>query len=259
MSNCPTPRAVLRTAVTPRWLGFAGLAIIFITCAVVLGRWQWERTQDIIQAEQAAQSAPRPVEEVSEPGGTLANELLGQPVLAEGNYLGAGQVMVLHRSFNDQPGVWVVTPLRLTDGSLIAVLRGWLPDAGAPGAIAPDDRVVVAGVVQPDEGFYLEAKPAPGTVVAISSVELRKLWGPETRPGYVTLATQQPAFTPAPTPVPPTVVTDNVAFPIQNFFYAIQWLIFAAFAIVVYGRWLWRDAQEMSAKNPEDSTTVAPS
>ncbi|MDA3022704.1 MAG: SURF1 family protein [Actinomycetota bacterium] len=259
MSNRPTPRAVLRTAVTPRWLGFAGLALIFIIGAVVLGRWQWERTQDIIQAEQAAQSAPRPVEEVSEPDGTLANELIGQPVFAEGNYEATGQVMVLHRSFNEQPGVWVVTPLRLTDGSLIAVLRGWLPEVSAPGAIAPDARVVVAGVVQPDEGFYLEAKPAPGTVVAISSVELRKLWGPKTRPGYVTLATQQPTLTPAPTPVPPTVVTDNVAFPIQNFFYAIQWLIFAAFAIVVYGRWLWRDAQEIGAEDDQIPTTVTPS
>lgn len=259
MSNRPTPRAMLRTAITPRWLGFAVLAIIFMIGCVVLGRWQWDRTQDIIQAEQAAQSAPRPVEELAEPGGSLANELIGQPVLAEGNYESAGQVMVLHRSFSDRPGVWVVTPLRLTDGSLIAVLRGWLPDASAPGAIPPSGGVVATGVVQPDEGFYSEARPDPGTLVAISSVELRKLWGPETRPGYVTLQTQQPTFEPAPTPVPPTVVTDNVAFPIQNLFYAIQWLIFAAFAIVVYGRWLWRDAQEMSAKDDDLSTTVTPS
>lgn len=259
MNDRPTPRAILRTAVTPRWLGFAVLAVIFMIGCFVLGRWQWDRTQDIIQAEQAGRSAPRVVEEVAEPGGTLTNELIGQPVIAAGSYEPAGQVMVLHRSFNDQPGVWVVTPLLLTDGSLIAVLRGWLPDASAPGAIPPAGSVVVTGVVQPDEGFYGEARPDPGTLVAISSVELGKLWGQKTRPGYITLQAQQPAFEPAPTPVPPTVVTDNVAFPIQNLFYAIQWLIFAAFAVVVYGRWLWRDAQDIGAEDDDLSTTVTPS
>ena len=39
------------------------------------------------------------------------------------------------------------------------------------------------------------------------------------------------------------MVTSNVAYPIQNIFYAIQWLVFAGFGAVVYGRWLWRDAQ----------------
>jgi hypothetical protein len=29
-----------------------------------------------------------------------------------------------------------------------------------------------------------------------------------------------------------------VAFPLQNFFYAIQWWIFALFAVAVYVRWL---------------------
>ncbi len=259
MSKRPTPSALLRTALTPRWIGFALLATIFMIGCVGLGRWQWDRTQDIIQAEQASRSAPRAIEEVAVPGGNLANELIGQPVFAKGSYEAAGQVLVLNRSFADQPGVWVVTPLRLFDGSLIAVLRGWLPDPTAPGVVPPAVAVVVTGVVQPDEGFYAEAKPDPGTLVAISSVELRKIWGPETRPGYITLATQQPTFTPGPTPVPPTVVTGNVAFPIQNLFYAIQWLIFAAFASFVYGRWLWRDAQEMSAKDGDFSTTVTSS
>lgn len=259
MSSRPTPRAVLRTAITPRWLGFAALAVIFMIGCVLLGRWQWDRTQDIIEAEQASQSAPRPIEEVATPGGDLANDLIGQPVTAAGTYDVAGQVMVVNRSFKDQPGVWVVTPLRLADGSLIAVLRGWLPDSNSPGATPPETPVYVTGVVQPDEGFYAAAIPDPGTLVAISSTELRKLWGPETRPGYLTLATQIPNTSPAPTPVPPTVVTDNVAFPIQNLFYAIQWLIFAAFAILVYGRWLWRDAQEMNAAADEVPTTVTTS
>ena len=32
-------------------------------------------------------------------------------------------------------------------------------------------------------------------------------------------------------------------FPLQNFAYAFQWWIFALFAMVVYARWLYVDAQ----------------
>jgi cytochrome oxidase assembly protein ShyY1 len=44
--------------------------------------------------------------------------------------------------------------------------------------------------------------------------------------------------------VPPTVQVGDVPFPLQNFFYAIQWWIFAAFAIFVYARWLYLDAKK---------------
>jgi hypothetical protein len=49
---------------------------------------------------------------------------------------------------------------------------------------------------------------------------------------------QKPVTANAPEWVPPTISTGDVAFPLQNFFYAIQWWIFALFAVAVYVRWL---------------------
>ena len=43
---------------------------------------------------------------------------------------------------------------------------------------------------------------------------------------------------------PPTVQVGDVPFPLQNFFYAIQWWVFASFAVVVYARWLYLDAKK---------------
>jgi cytochrome oxidase assembly protein ShyY1 len=51
--------------------------------------------------------------------------------------------------------------------------------------------------------------------------------------------------------VPPTVQVGEVPFPLQNFFYAIQWWVFAAFAMFVYARWLYLDA-----KRPSDSDSL---
>jgi cytochrome oxidase assembly protein ShyY1 len=39
------------------------------------------------------------------------------------------------------------------------------------------------------------------------------------------------------------VQTADVPFPLQNFFYAFQWWIFAAFGLVVYIRWLWIESR----------------
>jgi cytochrome oxidase assembly protein ShyY1 len=61
----------------------------------------------------------------------------------------------------------------------------------------------------------------------------------ETSPGSDDLPGSATA---APEPAAPTVQTADVPFPLQNFFYAFQWWIFAAFAVVVYLRWLWLDA-----------------
>ena len=37
--------------------------------------------------------------------------------------------------------------------------------------------------------------------------------------------------------------TADVPFPLQNFFYAFQWWIFAAFGVAVYLRWLWIESR----------------
>jgi cytochrome oxidase assembly protein ShyY1 len=243
---------MLRLARTPRWIGLALLAVAFMVGCVLLGRWQWDRTQDIVQAERASQSAAIPVEGIAAPGTELPNESIGRPVVARGRYLAEQQVLVLHRSFEDRPGVWVLTPLELTDGTVVGVLRGWLPDATSPGLVPASGLVTVEGIMHPDERFYPDAVTQPGTVVAITSGPLAQEWGPQTRPGYVMLTAQQPNVEPAPRPALPTVQTSDVAFPLQNFFYAFQWWVFALFALGVYFRWLWIESTMVDNGEIED-------
>ena len=231
--------------------------VLFVIAAIFLGRWQWDRTQSILAAERAAISAAIPVEEVfSDPASaqaeTVPDEGIGRPVTLTGEYLPDQQVVVTSRVHDGQPGVWVVTGLRLTDGRTAAVLRGWLPTADAPGAAAPVGPVTVSGILQPDETFYADAASAPGTVAAIARDRLASEWQTTLLPGFTVLASQDPATDPAPVPVQPTVQTADVPFPLQNFAYAFQWWIFAAFAIVVYVRWLYIDSQRVD----DDAATV---
>ena len=98
--------------------------------------------------------------------------------------------------------------------------------------------------MHPNERFYPDAITEPGTAVAISSDRLAPAWGEATRSGYVMLTASSPEQSPAPEPAVPTVQTADVPFPLQNFFYAFQWWIFAAFVVLVYVRWLWLDVSE---------------
>ncbi|MBK9739693.1 MAG: SURF1 family protein [Actinobacteria bacterium] len=243
----PEPRSVLRLALTPRWLVAAALMVLFVVAAVFLGRWQWERTQSILVAERAAISEAIPIEEVlgadANPPTAVPDEGIGRPVTLSGRYEPAMQVAVTNREHEGRPGVWIVTGLRLPDGRIAAVLRGWLETPEGAAAVAPTGPVAVSGILQPDETFYADAASTPGTVAAIDHARLADLWQEPLLPGFTVLEAQEPSLSPAPVPVLPTVQTADVPFPLQNFAYAFQWWIFALFAMVVYARWLYVDAQ----------------
>lgn len=242
---------MLRLALTPRWLAAALAVLLAVAVCVVAGRWQWQRTQDVLAAERAAAAEPAPIEQVLPAGSTqLPSEVMGRSVILTGTYDSAYQVTVPNRVHDDETGVWVVTGLRLADGSVVAVLRGSLPSADDPGAQVPSGPVVVDGVLQPDESFYADAVDAPGQVAAVVGTRLATQWGTDLLPGHVTLTSQRPADAPAPSPVEPSVQTADVAFPLQNFFYALQWWIFGAFAVVVYLRWLWLESRRPAAEAP---------
>jgi len=250
--------STLRLAATPRWLVFAGVTLILVIAAVLLGRWQWDKTQTILQAERASASQALPIEQVLPSGTTaLPDEVIGQPVTLIGSYDATKQVAVVNRELNGNPGVWILTGLRLADGRLAAVLRGWLSSADEGASIVPTGPVTVSGVLQPDESFYADASSAPGTVASIASDRLAKLWGEPVLPGYVVLTMELPPRNAAPAPIPATVQTGNVPFPLQNFVYAFQWWLFALFALVIFVRWLRMEAQGPGHVTPEAPDSAA--
>ena len=250
---------MLRLALTPRWIALGLLAIALIAGCVLLGRWQWDRTSDILAAERAAQGAPISVTGVSAPGKEIDSADIGRQIVATGTYLADLQVAVTNRVLLDEVGIWVVTPLQLADGSLVAVNRGWLADSRAAGFVPPSGQVTVQGTYTPDEEFYSDAPVEQGTAVTISGSALGDRWELPTRAGYLNLVTQSPESASAPTPVPATVQTSDVPFPLQNFGYAFQWWIFALFVVFAYLRWLSLDARPKALAVEPDSTTVSSS
>jgi len=140
------------------------------------------------------------------------------------------------------------------DGDTLAVALGWAPDKDA--AAAAQGIVSWAG---PLEGRYLPSE-APtdsdfeaGERSALSVAELINIW-PDAQPaygGFLVLDDAWPGLDPIYSPAP----TREIEFNLLNVFYALEWAIFAGFAIYLWYR-LVRDVVEREAEQPTGSPPV---
>lgn len=214
------------------------LALLSLICICslffFLGKWQWDLTQDILDAKRAASTAAVSVAEIVQP---MKAEDYGRTVTGFGAFSSTDQVRVSSRlSSESVAGQWIVSSFVLDTGQSIAVVRGWVSiDAVFS---TPGRQVNIEGVLQPSESFYDFAGDQKGEVVVIDSTRLSEHWNAELLDGFIVMQNQEPVTANSPKTVPPTISTADVAFPLQNFFYAIQWWVFALFAVAVYVRWL---------------------
>lgn len=222
--------------VTARSVALTIVAIVLSIMCVVAGLWQGSRTLDIVEAERAAIADPIPVLDAAGIEGFPASSV-GRPVTASGDYSRAEQLLVAQRELDGRAGDWVVTPL-VVDGVTVAVLRGWVDSASSPALAVPSGPVALRGALQPFEDFYADQPRRPdGRLVAISRAEIESAWDTPVLSLVLVLAAQEPPSDPAPAPVPLTVQTADVPFPLQNAAYTLQWFVFAGFVWVMW--WLW--------------------
>jgi len=184
-------------------------AVVALAVAIVcvrLGVWQLDRLgqRRARNAILAARLALPPLELVR---GTPPDSARQRRLIARGVYDFAHELIGPGRSFDGTPGVALVTPLRLADGSVVFVDRGWVP--------SPDAAHV-------DQTLYREADTA--TVAGLGVVP---------PPGrYDVPFILQQSGTSAPRGLPrrwPSPVLDDG----PHLSYAIQWFSFAL--IIVLG------------------------
>jgi surfeit locus 1 family protein len=122
-------------------------ALTLVLCAVFvrLGEWQWHKAQSR-QAEwnAFARGADRAVELGSRGTADVARF---QRIVVSGRFDPAHQFLLDNRIENDAAGYEVLTPLRLDDGRVLLVDRGWVPFTGYRNRL-PDVRLEASGPVR---------------------------------------------------------------------------------------------------------------
>ncbi len=194
-----------------RDVGLAVIAVVVAGVCVWLAFWQLDRlhqrrARNAVLAARLALS-PLPVRR-----DLTADSARQHRVVAAGVYDFSAERTWPGRSFQGTPGVALVTPLRLADGSAVLVDRGWVP--------SPDAFHV-------DHTLYRE--PDTATVTGIALIPPRGR-GDVAVAGFVPFVVQLESPDPTrglPRRWPPPTFDDG-----PHLSYAIQWFSFALIALV---------------------------
>jgi len=224
------------------WSVLAAVAGCALT--VYLGLWQLHRGDqkkalDRQYAEAAAQP-PRQLTAATAPAASLA----AIRVSVHGAYLADRQLLLDDQVRGSTPGYDVWTPLRLDDGHLLMVNRGWVP-AGAsrrelPPLPVPAEAQTLDGLGRslPGPGLRLggaACDPAhppaqwPRLVLYPTAADLACFYGEPVLAGELLLAPEAPAGFVREWRV------SSVGFPpARHYAYAAQWFAFAATLLVLF-------------------------
>ncbi|HYN57035.1 MAG TPA: SURF1 family protein [Motilibacterales bacterium] len=222
----------------PRRLGFHALTILAVVVCVVAARWQWDRAN-----RTEADAVPLgPVVALSDLDPATA--FSGMRVRITGEFDPEREVLVGPRPRDGAEGDWVLTPMRPTEdardpaGTPVAVVRGWVP-AGQRPAPPPAGPVDVVGVLVADSRQAAPVVTAgdPPTFETVDTGALSTHAGYPVRAGWFALTDMAPAGSGQPVPLQVTELPGaEVGLNWRNAAYAIQWVVFAGFAILFWNR-----------------------
>lgn len=232
-----------RFALSGRWLGYLGVAVVFAIVCGFLAHWQWARHEEkMLVAEQLDRNydaAPVPLTDLVPDPERLDPDVEWRPVTLTGRYLAEDELLVRNRPFNGQPGFEVLVPFRTTAGDVFLVDRGWVPTGNAQDApdevpAPPSGEVTVVARLKPGEPRVGDRTGIAGTN-QVATIQLDEIAAQIDRPlwtgSYGLLASEDPAPTLRPAAsVEPEIDTG------LNLSYFVQWLLFAvgAFGFLAY-------------------------
>jgi len=233
----------------PRWVAALLLALAIASAFAALGQWQLERSVENAAPPVAATETPVALDTVARPQAQMTDPAVGQRVTANGTVVPGDFSILTPRDNDGRVGAWLVAHLVTDDGASLAVGLGWAPDAASAAAAeaAVPETLAVAGRYLPSESPELNAVER-GERRVLSVAELLNVWtdpGP-VYAGYVVLAEPTPGLEAIHQPPP----VHDTSLNWLNVFYAIEWVIFAGFAVFLWYRLVrddWEHEQEANA------------
>ena len=234
----------------PRWIAALLLCLAIAAGFAVLGQWQLSRSIDRGAPVQESHEAAVPLSDLAEPQQPLTAEAAGRLVTVEGSLL-ADEYIVLSGRLNDGvAGYWVVGHLLTAEAEeaaapSLAVALGWSESAAAAASAVDsldnDSPTAFSGRFLPSEPPQ-EDDFENGEQNSMSVAAFVNQW--PTVPtgvynGYLVADAAPAGLEQIDAPAPSTEISINWL----NIFYAVEWAVFAGFAVFLWFR-LVKDAWE---------------
>ena len=243
--------SIVRHALSPRWLSYLALAVVFAVITTLFGLWQWDRrgeaVAEIERVEANFDAAAVGFYELLPQGSNWSDELRWRPVVVRGEYLVEKTLLVRTRPRFGQVGFEILIPFRTSTGEVVLVNRGWVPtgaDQDAPDLIppAPNGSVSVLARVFAGEPTIPGRSAPEGQVATIHLPTIAEITGePVDQRAYLALTEEDPASVPT-----PLLVERPAADEGPHLSYSVQWFLFGALGFVAWG-YLLRDDYRRSA------------
>jgi surfeit locus 1 family protein len=258
---------VIRIARQPKWILLLLFALALAAVFAWLGKWQVERAVVDSQAASSPTEIAKPLTELAKPGGPIPITAGGHLTSVEGAFDPDSFVVLTGRLNQGQAGYWLVGRLLVAhsgasgdsvaavgpDAVSLPVALGWAPTPDALDVALASERaaavagsastISLSGRLMPTEAPQVP-KPQgdPFEVSTLSVASLVNVW-PDyagTSFGAYLIVDAAPAGLDTIDSAPPE---NSATLNWLNIFYAIEWVVFAGFAVYFWYR-LVRDAYE---------------
>jgi surfeit locus 1 family protein len=243
----------------PRWIAALVLALGIAAAFAALGQWQIGRAVQTATVVIVPDETVTPLSRVATPQKEVTDRAAGQIVSVVGRRVPGDTYVVSDRVNFGVTGYWVIGHVIASNGASVALALGWTKTKAAADAAAD---VLKAGAPSATiVGRYQPTEPPDqddfehNAVTVVSVPWLINEWTtvPTVAYGGYIVDNVAPAGLSKIQSVRPT---NDVSLNWLNVFYAIEWALFAGFAIYLWYR-LVRDAWEREEEDRENAENAA--
>jgi cytochrome oxidase assembly protein ShyY1 len=250
-----------RFAISRRWFGYLAFAIIFAIACACLASWQVARGKQAAAANALVShnfySDPVPLADALPGLGYFKADQEWKRVTVTGEFVQADQLLVRNRATSKGQGFEVLTPMRLADGSIFIVDRGWVGagQGGQPEAFPAAEHGQVTAVVRlkPSEPALAGQHAQGGQIPTVQLSLVKRLIGADAvytaAYGLLDTETPQPAQRLERVVASPPTADEGL-----HWSYTIQWIIFALIGFFGLG---YAVRQEYKRRNEDDPEVAA--
>jgi len=234
------------------------LTILFAAVCSGLGVWQLARRAEALvevsKIDANYDSSPLPLAEALPTLDAFSESQKWLPVTMTGTYLTDDELLVRNRPLNVRPGFEVLTPLRLNDGTVFVVNRGWLPTGDrqdAPDVVPapPAGQVTVVARLKAGEPTFNNRTASGNQIATINLTDVAGRLGQPTYTGAYGLLDSE---NPAPVETRPTAVVKPIRDEGPHLSYALQWFVFGLIAFFGLGWSLREEYRSVNAADPAE-------
>ena len=244
----------------PRWIAALLLSLAIAAGFAALGQWQIGRAVQTGTVVIIPDEKVTPLADVATPQKEVTDRAAGQIVRVSGRRVAGDTYVVSDRVNFGVTGYWVLGHVVAENGASVAVALGWTQSKSAAHAAA--DRLAAGAASVTVTGRYQPTEPPDQddfehNVVSVVSIPwLINEWKtvtPTAYGGYIVDNVAPAGLTKIQSVRP----VNDVSLNWLNVFYAIEWTLFAGFAIYLWYR-LVKDAFEREEEDRRDNAPILP-